>query len=229
MRKRLLVLVAVVLVVAAPLVAHAVSGGSKAPVKRTITSVARARRGQIALMRPLSRQLCPRPSKRVVVQVVGLPGEDVSVHGNVLLVNRRAVALAPYLGRPIAKPPKAASFPPQRVPAGQYLVLGDERNPACDSRYFGPVPLRFILKPVLPQLPHRSAFRQGYDTCANFGLDELAGLYGTTDAKAIAAGVAADEPSPQKDVIGKGCLAGLRNHPLGQATAPPPPHFVEND
>jgi len=180
------------------------------------------RRGQIAMLRPLSDQICPRSTDRVVVRVVGLPGERVSVRAGVLYVNGRQLHLRPYLDRPVVARSKRVNFPVQRIPARQYLLLGDALNPACDSRYFGPLPLNFISRPVLPRLAGLPAFRQGYEACADFGLTELSGLYASRREEAIVAAVRAREPSAAKHAIGMGCLAGLRHHRLGQLTAPVP-------
>ena len=38
-----------------------------------------------------------------------------------------------------------SSFPPVTVPAGHYLVLGDNRNNSADSRYIGFVPRAEII------------------------------------------------------------------------------------
>jgi len=161
-------------------------------------------------------------TERVVVKVVGLPGEDVSIRGGALRVNGRELAVRPYLSRPGSRTTPAASLPAQTIPAGQYLLLGDGNNPPCDSRYFGPVPASFILRPSLPRLVRIPAFRQGYEICADLGRVELGALYDATTEKAIAVDVSADQPSAKKRKIQAGCLAGLSRHRLGQRRAPVP-------
>ena len=106
----------------------------------------------------------PHDGKRLLKRVVGVPGDSIEMKDNRLIVNGAAasyrgtatpdgnsavlhetveqrdhlVALAPIRG-------SAATFGPVKVPAKQYLVLGDNRDNSFDSRFFGFVPRTEIL------------------------------------------------------------------------------------
>jgi len=101
--------------------------------------------------------------ERLVKRVIGLPGDQVAMRGNVLFINghaaryvtgsysgihddlrdpahyeiehygvmRHAIRLSDY------RPGPTSNFGPVQVPAGQYLLLGDDRDNSMDSRYFG--------------------------------------------------------------------------------------------
>lgn len=101
--------------------------------------------------------------ERLVKRVIGLPGDEVAMRGNVLFINdhaaryvtgsysgirddlrdpahyeierygvmNHAIRLSNY------RPSPASSFGPVQVPAGRYLLLGDDRDNSMDSRYFG--------------------------------------------------------------------------------------------
>lgn len=101
--------------------------------------------------------------ERLVKRVIGLPGDEVAMRGNVLYINghaasyagssytgihddlkwparyeierygsmRHAIRLSEYWPSPVS------NFGPVRVPAEQYLLLGDDRDNSMDSRYFG--------------------------------------------------------------------------------------------
>lgn len=101
--------------------------------------------------------------ERLVKRVIGLPGDRVAMRGNVLFINghaaryvagsyggirddlrdpahyeierygvmNHAIRLSNY------RPSPASSFGPVQVPAGRYLLLGDDRDNSMDSRYFG--------------------------------------------------------------------------------------------
>ncbi len=102
--------------------------------------------------------------KRLVKRIIGLPGETVSMTDNVVNINGRALpyhleesdngvlAMRETLGRlnhliwiDTRLAGRESSFPPVTVPAGQYLVLGDNRNNSADSRYIGFVPRNEII------------------------------------------------------------------------------------
>jgi signal peptidase I len=96
---------------------------------------------------------------RLVKRVIGLPGDVIAMNNNQLYINgdltqyskldtlesyQRATEQLP--GHPHAMqitamaPSPAGSFDPVTVPAGQYLVLGDNRDNSKDSRYIGFIP-----------------------------------------------------------------------------------------
>jgi signal peptidase I len=84
----------------------------------------------------------------LVKRVVGLPGETISSSGDTIYID----------GRPIAQPwlPTLSGFcaqsafdiRAQRIPSGQYFVMGDCRGDSSDSRYWGTVPQGNIIGKV---------------------------------------------------------------------------------
>jgi signal peptidase I len=111
----------------------------------------------------------PADGERLVKRVVGLPGDTVEMRDERLWINGRALDYLPagapdiagaepgaivateLLGaRPHAikvlpTKPALRTFGPVRVPAGQYFVLGDNRDNSNDSRYIGFIERRRII------------------------------------------------------------------------------------
>ncbi len=116
-------------------------------------------RGDIVIINPPHD--CGPTASDYVKRIVGMPGDnleiDTATSPFTLLVQPGGtgpwdVVHEPYLPGPwlfnISPAPGVTADAVGRVlhiPAGDYFVMGDNRNESCDSRYFGLVPRRDIL------------------------------------------------------------------------------------
>lgn len=115
----------------------------------------------------------PYDGKRLVKRVIGLPGDTVELRNDNLLLNGQSVQYTPLEssslldlpaleranhvfaseqlpGRSHAVAvwpavPAKRDFGPFKVPAGQYFMMGDNRDDSFDSRYYGAVERKRIL------------------------------------------------------------------------------------
>jgi signal peptidase I len=110
-------------------------------------------------------------NERLVKRVIGIPGDEVALRDNVLYINGVVATYSPTsvqgihddqedparyevesLGNrehlirlSLYRPGEMRNFGPVTVPAGQYLLMGDNRDNSEDSRYLGFFPRNEIV------------------------------------------------------------------------------------
>jgi signal peptidase I len=79
--------------------------------------------------------------------VIGVPGDRIEVHNQVVSVNEEAL-LEPYVEHTDASSMSGNvrdNLGPVTVPPDSYFVLGDNREESLDSRFLGPISKEHIL------------------------------------------------------------------------------------
>jgi signal peptidase I len=96
-----------------------------------------------ALAQPCDRSLASESNQTFVKRVVGLPGDVLRIVGGHVIRNgkREPDGYISACGG-AAECTFSRSI---RVPAGDYYMIGDNRGDSDDSRYWGPVPQRYII------------------------------------------------------------------------------------
>ena len=91
---------------------------------------------------PCDRPTPTRSSQNFIKRVVGLPGDRIAVR-NGHVVRNGVLQREPFV-RPCGGGPDC-DLGTITVPPDQYFMMGDNRGASDDSRYWGPVPRRWII------------------------------------------------------------------------------------
>ena len=86
------------------------------------------------------------PEAFYVKRLVGLPGDTVELREGRVFVDGQGLP-EPYVDPKLNE--MRDSAPPVHVEPHHYYVLGDNRDNSSDSRFWGPVPEKYILGKVL--------------------------------------------------------------------------------
>lgn len=132
-----------------------ITSGSMTPTLRTGDRVlvnkltGPVRRGDVIAFRRVATDHLSPGVADLVKRVIGLPGDRISSRKDQVLID----------GKPLAEPwlPKLngtcseaqLGIVAQRVPVGDYFVMGDCRGNSLDSRYFGDVPATHVIGKVV--------------------------------------------------------------------------------
>jgi len=125
-------------------------GAAPSALERKLLPERAPRRGDIVVFRSPEH-----PTVDLVKRLVGLPGDTLRVLDKQLYVNGVKVDDGDYV---VHKDPNVYknvpflddqrrlrdNFGPVTVPPGQYFCMGDNRDLSYDSRFWGPVPQRYL-------------------------------------------------------------------------------------
>jgi len=114
-----------------------------------ILEIKEPRRGEIIVF-----EYPEDPSKDYIKRCIGLPGETLRIKDKKVYINGRPLE-EPYK---VHKDPniypdapwvsetrrKRDNFGPVVIPEGEYFMMGDNRDFSSDSRYWGPLPKKYI-------------------------------------------------------------------------------------
>jgi len=99
--------------------------------------------GGEALAQPCARSLATESQQTFVKRVVGLPGDVLRIEDGHVIRNGKPEANSSIT--PCGEAAECTFSGSIRVPAGEYYMMGDNRGDSDDSRYWGPVPQRYII------------------------------------------------------------------------------------
>ncbi len=97
------------------------------------------KRGDIIIFKPTKTLEQQNFKEAFVKRIIGLPGETVKIKSGIVYINNK-----PLQEKYIEEKPHY-EYKAVKIPKSSYFVLGDNRNNAYDSHYWGFVPKQLII------------------------------------------------------------------------------------
>ena len=143
---------------------------SLSPLKDTLFGKRPIKRGHVVVFK-----FPEDPTRDFIKRVIGLPGETIEIRNKQVYVNGKPLEepYAHFIDAPLRPDDPEYTrggdvirdaWGPQTVPAGQLLVLGDNRDNSRDSRYWGFLPIDQVKGRALLVYWSYEATREEYHT-----------------------------------------------------------------
>jgi signal peptidase I len=121
-------------------------GPTAAAAEKAVLPIRDIRRGDVVVFK-----YPDEPERDFIKRVIGLPGDTLELRNRRVYINGQRLD-EPYVHflEPASEAQEVTSFDvrerygPVHVPAGQYFVMGDNRDNSQDSRYWGFLPRHYI-------------------------------------------------------------------------------------
>lgn len=85
------------------------------------------------------------PSKYFIKRVIGIPGDTISINGNVITIFNKTHENGVKLSEPYVAKMTPNGAETEKLGEGEYFVMGDNRDNSSDSRVWGILPKDFIV------------------------------------------------------------------------------------
>jgi signal peptidase I len=92
---------------------------------------------------PCDQPTSAQSSQTFIKRVVGVPGDRISIIGG--HVYRNGVREKDGYAAPCGSDPSCTFRTPIKIPPGDYFMMGDNRGQSDDSRFWGPIPGKWII------------------------------------------------------------------------------------